>query len=255
MHPHTSPASSSSSIEPTTPQELFAALTTGWESTAPHPVTGERVVIHALLPALHEAIFGGMESTGGAAGFSPKMPIDSGALDLYQAIEQEIAEAWAGAFPNQIPGIESVEQLLTQFFAVTQRAPEAELVTIMRSVQRVDNPGTISEHWWVERLPTEYTPLALLRRWVAQVQGFFDPPSHREIMAPCVTCGDEWAWRHSGGEDKPYRVFVFEQDDRGNTLGARCLACDSRWGLGQMRELATRIADALVAVQRHDAPA
>lgn len=240
-------------LSPATPSELFEALTIGWTSATPDPRTGQPVSIPALIPALHEAIFGGMESTGGGtSGFASKMPIDSAALDLYEVIEQEIAEAWAFVFPQQIPGIQPTAQLLSQVFAVTQRNPEGELVTTMRTVQRVEHAGTRWERWWVEREPVEHTPLELLQRWVDQIRNFFDPPRRREIIAPCVACGEEWAWKHVDGESKPYRVLVFEQDVDGNTLGAQCLACKSWWGISQMRDLAEKIGAALRAKAAHE---
>jgi len=199
------------------------------------------VTVHALIPALREAVFGGMESTGGSAGFHAKMPIDAGALDLYQAIDQEVAEAWSALF-SQVPSAERMEDLIQQVVWLSRKGPTLQLLPITIATQHVESPGTKSERWWVERKPVEFTVEALLRRWVKQVYEFFNPPRRREITAPCVECGEEWGWKLDSGEHRPYRVFVFEQDENGNTLGAHCLSCGKVWFMAQMEELATRIA-------------
>lgn len=226
--------------EPMSVQDCFGKLTGDWTEMETDPDTGA-VVSHeraALLLELREAVFGGMESTGGGNGFRPVLPISDGALDLYEAIDQEITEAWAHAFPGQIPNVDTPERLLSQLVAV---ASPDELVTITVATQRVDNRGERDEHWWVERVPVQYSVEALMRRWVKQITEFFNPPRTREIQAPCIQCGEEWAWKNVAGEDRPYRVFVFVQDSHGNTLEARCRACEMSWGRDKLLFLAAAI--------------
>ena len=222
-------------------RECFDRLTKTWSNIEMDPETGALVSheMPALLLELREAVFGGMESTGGGRGFRPRLPISDGALDLYEAIDQEISEAWASAFPGQIPNADTPERLLSQVVAVSQ--PD-EVVSITVATQQVDNRGERAEHWWVERTPVEYTVEALLRRWVKQITEFFDPPRTAEIKAPCIQCGEEWAWKNTDGEYRPYRVFVFVRDSHGNTKEARCLLCGASWGPDKFRLLAVALA-------------
>jgi len=218
----------------------FEALTVGWENPEPHPITGQPATIPALLPALRDAIFGGMEKTGGSS-FGSRMPIDTGAADLFQQIDEEIAEAWGQAFPNQIPTTERTEALLSAFYAVTRANPTGELITITVKTQKVANLDTLDETWWVETSKEQHTPQSLMKRWMKLILDFFEPPRRREIMHPCVECGKEWLWKHENGETKPYRVFVFEHDMHGNTIRACCLVCGASWGMQDMKELASKM--------------
>lgn len=220
--------------------ECFERLTKTWTVMETDPETGEALPreMPALLLDLREAVFGGMESTGGRAGFRPRMPISDGALDLYETIDMEISEAWACSFPGQIPNADTPERLLSQLVAVAR--PD-EIVEITVATQRIDNRGSRDERWWVERVGTRFTIAALLRRWVHQITDFFNPPRTREIKAPCIQCGEEWGWKNPDGEDRPYRVFVFVHDDHGTTMEARCLACGMSWGRDKLMFLAAAI--------------
>ena len=223
-----------------TAQDAFERLTSSWEQETTDPETGATVMqdMPPLLNELREAVFGGMEKTGGSAGFEARMPISSGALDLYETIDMEIAETWACLFPGQIPNADRTERLLSQIVAV---ASPDEQVTITVSVQRVDNPGTRQEHWWVERTTQTHTVHKLMLKWLHQIGSFFNPLRTREIKAPCVQCGEEWVTKQVDGETKPHRVFVFVQDDLGNTLEARCLSCGLSWRRDQFEFLAAAL--------------
>lgn len=227
-------------ISDLTMQDLYARLSLGWTETAFDPETWEKIdrEAGALLPELREAVFGGMEHTGGSGGFGARMPISDGALDLYEAIDQEISESWAHLHPGQIPNADTPERLLSQVVALAQ---PGTVVSITTSVQRVDHQGTSDEHWWVERVAREFEIVTLMRRWVRQIIEFFNPIRTREIQAPCVQCGEEWAWKTTAGEHHPYRVFVFVQDDHGNTLEARCLTCGLSWGPAKFAALAAAL--------------
>lgn len=227
-------------------QDLYDALTDGYGWTVIDPLAYAPVSKHVppLLYTLREAVFGGMEHTGGAPGFAARMPISPGALDLYETIDAEISEAWAAVFPNQIPGIESPEQLLAQLVAATN--PD-RMVMITVATQRVDHRGTRHEHWWVERTATVFTVAALLKRWVRQIAEFFDPPRTADIEHPCLSCGEMWAWKTISGEDVPYKVFVFIRDTHGNSLEARCLSCGVSWGRDKFMWIAAQIGGDLEA--------
>jgi len=213
-----------------TPSKLdyFTRLTQTWVQHDTDPETGT-VVAHdmpPLLAELREAVFGGMEKTGGTSGFKARLPISDGAHDLYEQIDHEITETWCHLFPNHVPGIETPEQLLAQVVAI---AADDEQATITVTEQHIDHPGTLNEHWWVERRLEPFTILHLLRRWVHLINSFFNPERTREIAAPCIQCGKEWEWKLVDGESRRTRVFVFIQDDHGTTTEARCLACGVSW--------------------------
>ncbi|MEV8336988.1 hypothetical protein [Leucobacter sp. NPDC077196] len=233
--------------------ECFERLTKPWTLHAPDSETGHIVarLMPALLPELRDAVFGGMESTGGSASFGARLPISDGALDLYETIDQQIAEAWASAFPGQVPTVDVPERLLSQVVAV---AKQDELVTVLVAEQRVEHGGERDEHWWVERKPVEFTLVALLRRWVRQVMEFFNPPRTREIAAPCIQCGVEWAARTSGGEHVPYRVFVFVQDADRCSCEIRCFACGGSWGPGLFQFVAASLGESTARPHLTDSP-
>ncbi len=222
-------------------QECFERLTKEWELIEVDEDYGVCVsrIVPALLVQLREAVFGGLESTGGGAQFGGRLPISEGALDLYQAMDLEIAEAWSCTFPGQVPVVDAPERLLSQLVAV---AGVDEIVSVSVAEQRVEERGTHREHWWVERSLVEFPVGALLQRWVRQVMDFFSPPRTREIQAACVQCGEEWDWKSSVvGEAVPFRVFVFVQDSHGNTLGVRCFACGLSWGRDKLLLIARAI--------------
>lgn len=225
---------------PLSVQDCFERLAQTWTAYEADPETGALVAREApaLLLELRGAVFGGMESTGGTSGFRARLPISDGALDLYEAIDQEIAEAWAHAFPGQVPTVDTPERLLSQLVAVTK--PD-EVVSVLVAEQRVDHAGTRFEHWWVERKPVEYTVAALMRRWVKQITEFFDPPRTREITGPCIQCDTEWDWKVVDGERQAFRVFVFVEDAGGTTREARCLACGASWGPAFFRYIAAHL--------------
>lgn len=216
------------SLTPST-TDLFLKLTQPWTDYGWDEETGRIAAksMPALIPELREAVFGGMEATGGQAGFNARLPIAAGALDLYEAIDMEIAEAWACVFPNQIPNADTPERLLSQIVAAA--SPETS-VTITVSTQRVDNRGTRDEHWWVERRPAEFTIITLMNRWCRQILEFFDPPRVAAIDHECLSCGEMWAHKTVDDEQVRYKVFVFIRDTHGNSTEARCLACGTSWG-------------------------
>lgn len=233
--------------------DCFERLTKPWTLHVADGETGRIVArqMPALLPELREAVFGGMESTGGSASFGARLPISDGALDLYQTIDQQIAEAWRSAFPGQVPTMDVPERLLSQVVAV---AKQHEVITVLIAEQRVDHRGERDEHWWVERQPVDFTLVELLRRWVRQVMEFFNPPRTREIASPCIQCGVEWAARTLGGEHVPYRVFVFVQDADGCSKEIRCFACGASWGPGLFQFIAASLREGTARPHLTDPP-
>src|SRR3546814_20587920 len=96
-------------------------LLTREHKTVAHTIDGPEFHTRAgLLEQLRDAVFGGMESTGGSS-MKSKLPISDAALDLYQLIDHQIAEAWAPVH-NVPPSTDRPEALVAQWSALVQDA-------------------------------------------------------------------------------------------------------------------------------------
>jgi hypothetical protein len=184
----------------------------------------------ALLHLLREAIFGGMEATGGSS-MKAKLPISEGALDLYELIDHQIAEAWAQS--NTVPpNTDRPETLAAQWSALVD--PDAIIiVTHAEQHERWDDTKDrlVSN---VIRIRTEYTAETLAARWVTMIEEFFDPPRSAEIPAPCVICGERYVERRKDGESGRTSAMVFIRDRyTGETLRAECQHCGRAWAPDQ----------------------
>lgn len=161
-------------------------------------------VVPSLLAQLREAVFGGMESTGGSS-LGAKLPISAAALDLYMLIDRQVSEVWAAAFAR-IPGTDKVESLL------------AEWAIFIEAEAQVTAGG---KDYWAE---------ALVTRWQRLIEDFFDPPRLSEIQAACFLCSERYVFTRVDGEDVRSSALRFRKDrDTGETLDARCMACGSVW--------------------------
>lgn len=207
--------------------------------TIAHTIDGAEVHTRpALLELLREAIFGGMESTGGSS-MKSKLPISDAALDLYTLIDRQITEAWAQVH-NIPPNTDRPEALAAQWAALVS---DDVIVTVTHPEQR--------ERWdeakqrngtEVIRIRTEYKAADLARRWVQQIEDFFDPPRHAEINAPCFICGERYVHRNRDGEQVRTAALMFSRDRAtGETRHAECLACGTQWAPAQFRFLGEQI--------------
>lgn len=223
-------------------QEDFRILTQTHPVTVIDPDTGGISYQDepALLDELRDAVFGGKDATRQMSGFRAKLPISAGAFDLYEMIDTEITTAWAQLHPERVPGVDKLERLLAQVVSVAQ--PDQHIV-ITVAEQRIDNPGTKHEHWWVDHKPVTYTLDDLMKRWVRLIREYFTPPRTAEIQAPCLQCDEEWAWKRVDGENVRYRVLVFIRNEAGDSLEARCLACGASWRRDQFRFLLEALQD------------
>lgn len=186
----------------------------------------------ALLETLREAVFGGMERTGGS-GMKASLPISEGALDLYQLIDHQIAEAWSARF-NRVPSADKPEALLIEW---AHGIDPDEPVTVTRPEQ-----GERDGKAYVIHVRTEYTPDALAERWVQQITDFFNPTRTAEITAPCFVCDTRWVHRKRDGQTVQTSALVFRRErDTGETTGAECLACGTQWTPPQFLYLAKGI--------------
>lgn len=205
--------------------------------TREHDVTvttddGPRFVkTDGLLELLRQEILGGAQS-GGAARNVMRLPLNAPAVDLYTLIDRQIAEVWGNAF-NRIPNADRAEALLAEWAAfigsetiVTYSTPE----TIKKPAETVI---------WVRN---ECTATNLLRRWVHAIEELFNPPSHAEILAACIQCGEREVWRPKDGELVPQTALVFVRDrETGDSIEARCQACGMTWPKTQFKYLAEAI--------------
>lgn len=184
--------------------------------------TDEGIEFHSvpsLLSQLRDAVFGGMESTGGSSAMKSKLPISAAALDLYMEIDREITRAWVVAF-QKVPNADNPEGLLAQWGAW------ATAETITEASGR-----------------TYYAPDAV-NVWEQRIVDFFDPPRMAEIDAECPMpeCGNRYVFTTMDGEEIRSSALRFNRSRHtGETLDARCLACGTIWQRTDFDRLATVI--------------
>lgn len=184
--------------------------------------TDEGIEFHSvpsLISQLHDAIFGGMESTGGNSAMQSKLPISAAALDLYMAIDREITSVWVAAF-SRVPNMDNPEQLLAQWGAWA-------------------DPETIAE----VSGRTYYAPDAV-SLWESRILDFFDPPRMAEIDAECPMpdCGHRYVYANVDGEEIRSSAMRFNRSRHtGETLDARCMACGTVWQRSEFNRLAAVI--------------
>ena len=202
--------------------------------TAAHTIDGLEIHTRpALLHMLREAVFGGMEGTGGTA-FGAKLPISETALDLYTLIDQQIAEAWA-AVHNTPPSTDRPEALAAQWSAIVT---EDTIVEVTTPETRDTEAGPR-----VFRARSEYRAGDLASRWVDMIDAFFDPPRQAEIQAPCPACDERYVYKRKDGEDVRTSALIFVRDRAtGETRYAACQACGAQWAPSQFRYLGELIA-------------
>ncbi|KPG86501.1 hypothetical protein [Frigoribacterium sp. RIT-PI-h] len=173
---------------------------------------------NGLLPQLQEAVFGGMESTGGSSAFGSKPPIDTAAVDLLELIGHQAAEALATVDGRPTPygkPWEYIEQW-------AKLAREDDVV-------RVHAPALTTDRQ-VFRQRIETTAYRHAERWVSQVEAFFDPPKVAQLLAPCPNCGVEKVARIIDGETIHTWALVMRRDRATNeTIDVYCQHCTAEW--------------------------
>ena len=184
--------------------------------------TDEGIEFHlvpSLLSQLHDAIFGGMESTGGGSAMGARLPIAANALDLNLTIDRQITEAWVHAF-SRVPGAGTPESLLAEWAAWAE-------------------PDTIVE---ISAGPAYAADLVTY--WERRITDFFDPPRSAEIDASCPMpeCGLRYVYRNVSGEEIRSAALQFTRNrSSGQTTDARCLACGTVWQPAEFERLAAVI--------------
>ena len=213
-----------------------------------NPTHGFNTEAPSLLNQLKEAIFGGMESSGGSS-FGSKMPLDAAALDLYNLIESESAALYVGAARYQSRSGRE-EGLWGQFGAwdkcLDQLLPTSltESALIAFSVKKwryaFSSPRENIEAW-VATVQTEFQSQVAARiidRWVNAINRLLYPESKREFLAPCLTCKARWFHEHETGA-RSAAVILTAPD---GMMRADCRACSAKWVGG--REVAQMMFDA-----------
>lgn len=192
----------------------------------------------SLLEQLRDAIFGGMEKTGGSSS-KAKLPVSEAAVDLYTLIDCQISEAWAGTH-KRVPSSDQPEQLLVEWSMAVQ---ENAVVVVTRPEQYEKwDEGKRRMVPFVVRAREEYLPADLAHRWSTMIEDFLNPEKTAGIKAPCLQCGATKVPRRKDGETVMSDALVFRRDrDTGRTLDARCLNCGVIWPPSQFGFLAEAI--------------
>lgn len=173
---------------------------------------------NGLLPQLQEAVFGGMESTGGSSAFGSKPPIDTAAVDLLELITHQAAEALA-----------TVDTRPTPYGKPWDYIDSWARLTREDTVVRVHTPSLTTDRV-VFQQRIETTAYRHAERWVSQVEAFFNPPKNAEMRAACPNCGIEKIARIVDGEEIHAWAMVMRRDRTTNeTLDVYCQHCTAEW--------------------------
>lgn len=138
-----------------------------------------------------------------------RIPINSGALQLFMRISSQITDWAHGAKATVYKG----------------------------------DPGRTLRAWyvaWVQVVRSDDAVAArvrLLHTWAGQIRRELEPPRQRDLPDPCPQCGaSEW-WRDGERYPRPLVVEPPRNPERNliDESTATCRACDKRWGA---RELA-----------------
>lgn len=189
--------------------------------------TGKQLLAqNGLLQQLREAVFGGMGGTGGSQ-FGSKLPLDSAALDLLEEITVQATEALAQVNSRPTP-YGHAEDYVTEWANLTD---EHKIFTV--SVRRTaePNPDEPLKPLVYDHL-TEMSARQLVDTWATRIEEYFDPPSTRQINAPCPHCGTEFIYRQQDGHTVKTTALNFIRDKiTGRTIEARCSAdnCARTW--------------------------
>lgn len=181
-----------------------------------------------LLQQLREAVFSGMENTGGGASFGSKPPMDASAEDLLNEITVQASEVLAAVTHTPTP-YGHAEKYVRLWAGQTT---EGALFTVSTRTTDHGVSEVEAHRAGVTRVYTEtlqYSAYNLLSEWVARVEGFFNPPSTREIKAPCPLCEVQYTHRTKDGETVRTPSFNFIRDEAGTTVEAKCSACGASW--------------------------
>lgn len=212
--------------------ELVAVLTTehhGWVETD----QGKALKLSdGLLTRLREAVFGGMENTGGGASFGSKPPMDVSAQDALNEIDQQAAQALASVDSRPTP-YGTTEKYVSLWAAATQ--PDTIVTVTARATNKF---GEVYDEY------IQCTALGLVSRWVNRIESFFQPPKPRPVNEPCPKCGERYLETIRDGQTVRNAVLNFYADRETNeTIEARCSNpdCGATWSPRDFEFLAVAV--------------
>ena len=192
--------------------EIRAAVARLRDST--RYVDGVLVREPSLLVQLIRSIGSSMGgTTGGASLSSERMPLNSGAFDLYLSLCGRIV-AEATAWTHRA-GLRAAE-------------PERNLGLWLEAFEGGRQRGE------VVRSQEEHA-LRMLDGWVRSVEDLFDPPKRMEITTACPTCGERY-WDDYKADTRTAALRIEYRPGAG-LLEASCRWCLQRWST--TRELIT----------------
>jgi hypothetical protein len=190
----------------------------------------KRVKQDGLLQQLRQAVFSGLEGTGGSSAFGSKPPLDAGAADLLNLIDTQAATVLRAVDPKPTPMGET--EVYVRLWAAQARDDQ---------MFRIGIPATsISGEVFSELL--DITAYRLVTLWVTKIEAFFDPPALGEITAPCPECGVERITRIIDGTPvHPWALNLRRDRRTGNTIDAVCLNCGREWQRTDLMRLAALV--------------
>jgi len=194
-----------------------------------------------LLQQLREAVFSGMEGTGGSSAFGSKLPMDAAAEDLLNEITIQASKVLAAMTHSPTPygHAETYVQQWSEltephrFFTISTRTTDHGITELEAHALKLTRVFDRTE---------QLSAVAIAARWVARITEFFDPPSNAEIKAPCPSCDVQYLYKTKDGETVKSPAFNFIRDRETNvTLEARCSNCGASWSPDRFGWLAEHV--------------
>lgn len=219
--------------EPPTFLDLLDRLTRDTPARVVHDDVPINVTQTGLLQQLREAVFGGMESTGGSSQFGSRPPIDASAVDLLNEITAQASEVLAVVSHQPTPYGHA--EVYVRLWA-GQTKPDRMFTVTSKQTGPYD-PANPKRPLVYGEL-SELSAYNLLARWVERVEEFFNPPSTREIAAACPNCDARYSYRVRDGQHVRSAALNLIRDRNGNTLEAKCSVCTRAWPPTQFEFLA-----------------
>lgn len=225
----------------------------GYELGTDHKTTA-RLKRDGLLKQLRNAIVGGIGSHEGAAAGRERIPFDTGAMELYDAIERDITERFVVLLRK--PLHLELEATLREWRLAFMDAYDKKRVTddaLHRAVRVMESWATKIENHFDKPKQLEVT-INLYKRdpesgeiVTETIDGKEKPVVLRRYPAPCPNCGEAFAHNPKTG-DKTFSLLLEYRELGVDTISSAtglCRFCEEVWTAGSgMRELAWQVEEA-----------